>query len=76
MQMHVARHAMLFVLEVVVLEIGEGVAHVRLAGEKWLLPQHGAVTADAAHAFEMRGQRAGVQHRAHAALAQFRMRQQ
>ena len=30
MQMHVARHAMLPVLEVVVLEVGEGVAHVRL----------------------------------------------
>ena len=67
---------MLLVLEVVVLEVGEGVAHVRLAGEEGFLPQHGAVTPDAADAFEVCGQRAGVQHGPHAALAQFRVRQQ
>ena len=76
MQVHVAGHAMLLVLEVVVFEVGERVAHVRLAREEGFLPQHRAVAADAAHAFQVRGQRAGVEHRAHAALAQLRMRQQ
>src|SRR3954468_1640157 len=38
MQVDVARHAMLPVLEVVVLEVGDGVAHVALAGEHGLFP--------------------------------------
>ena len=76
MQMHVTGHAVLPVLEVVVFEVGEGVAHVRFAGEEGLLPEHRAVAADAARAFQVRGQGAGVQHRADAALAQLRVREQ
>ena len=47
-QVHVARHAVLAVLEVVVLEVREAVAHVAFAGEEGLLPEHRAPAADAA----------------------------
>ena len=76
MQVHVAGHAVLRILEVVILEIRERVAHVRLAREERLLPDHRAIAADAARAFEMGGKRAGVEHRADAALAQLRMGEQ
>ena len=75
-QVHVARNPVLPVLEVVVLEIGETVAHVAFTRQEGLLPQHLAVAADAAGAFEVRRQLAGVEHGSDAALPQFRVRQQ
>jgi hypothetical protein len=64
------------VLEVVVFEVRERVAHVRLAGEERLLPDHRIVPADAACAFEVGGKGARVEHRSHAAMAQLRVREQ
>ena len=50
MHMYVARAAEQTVLEVVVLEVGDGVGHVGFAGQKGLLPQQALVPIDSAHA--------------------------
>ncbi len=52
------------VLEVVVLEVGDGVAHVGLAGEEGLFPDRLAVAADAARALDVVGQGADQDFRA------------
>src|SRR5690349_20893034 len=73
MHVHVSRHAMSGIFEMVELEIGERVAHVLLAREKRLFPPYGSSAPNAAAALEVRGQRSGAQLRADAALAQLRV---
>lgn len=59
----------------VVFEVGEAVAHVRLAAEKLVLPEHFAVTQDATGACQMLRQFTGAKFRAVTATAQFRVRE-
>src|SRR3990167_315982 len=64
MNVHVPRTQELAVLEMVVLKVLEAVAHVGLAAEELVLPQHFTVTQDAAGASQMCRQFADPQFRA------------
>src|SRR5206468_12912183 len=53
MDVNVARAAELRIFELVPLEIGKAVAHVRLSREEGLLPDDRPIAPDSAHAFDM-----------------------
>ncbi len=55
MDVQVARPPEAVVLEMMVFEVGDGVAHVGLARQEGLLPDHLAATDDAAHALDESG---------------------
>ena len=73
MDVNVARAAELRIFELVPFEVGEAVAHVRLAREERLFPDDGAVAPDAAHAFDMLGRRTDEQLGAERRLPKLRM---
>src|SRR5687768_10996385 len=73
MQVNVARTPMRRVFEVVVLEIGDRMAHVVLARHERLFPDHPGSATDAARAFHVRRQGAGPQLRTDRAGAELRM---
>ena len=58
---HIARREELAVFEVVIFKVFEAVAHIGLAAKKFVLPDHLAVTQDAAGTRQVLGQVADAQ---------------
>src|SRR5260221_566804 len=73
MQVYVPGPAMRRVLEVVVFEVRQRMAHVCLAGQEWLFPEQFTAAPDATIPFQMRWQPAGPKFRPDRALAQLRV---
>src|SRR3546814_11810362 len=61
MDMHVAGAAEQAIFEMMVLEVGDAVRHIRFARQKGLFPQRPAIAYDAADPLDMRGQFADEQ---------------
>ena len=75
MDVEIARTAEAVILEMMIFEIGQRVAHVGLAGEERLLPDHLAFAANAAHAFDA-GRRIAHEHlRADGRMAELGVRE-
>src|SRR3546814_9579318 len=60
--MHVAGAAEQAIFEMMVLEVGDAVRHIRFARQKGLFPQRPAIAYDAADPLDMRGQFADEQY--------------
>lgn len=74
-QVHIARATVRGVLEVVVFQVGQRVAHIVLASDERFFPQHLLATDDAAAAAQVARQLAAAQLRANRADTQLGMRQ-
>src|SRR3546814_10588486 len=73
MDMHVAGAAEQAIFEMMVLEVGDAVRHIRFARQKGLFPQRPAIAYDAADPLDMRGQFADEQFGTERRGAQLRM---